>query len=33
MAKALNKREKMMEETHDKLLTAAREYFGKYGYA
>lgn len=33
MAKTPTKREKMMEETQKKLLKAAREYFGKYGYA
>ncbi|HIW07006.1 MAG TPA: TetR/AcrR family transcriptional regulator [Candidatus Ignatzschineria merdigallinarum] len=33
MAKTPTKREKMMEETQEKLLKAAREYFGKYGYA
>ncbi len=33
MAKMPTKREKMMEETQEKLLKAAREYFGKYGYA
>ncbi len=33
MAKMPTKREKMMEETQEKLLRAAREYFGKYGYA
>ncbi len=33
MTKTPNKREKMMEETHKKLLKAARKYFGEYGYA
>ena len=33
MIKKPTKRAKMMAETQEKLLRAAREYFGKYGYA